>query len=154
MLWCEIFTHVSTWVSGYVQGCMKRCQDTPNKVKEVFMKSLKWFAFAGLVSLSAACGGVSDDDLLKDLEEDEVTELCEEVCADAADYELVCGEGDSMITYSGEKGDCAASCEMVKSVKDSCSATVEDLRVATSTPTTCDEGAASFGAALKLTPCF
>lgn len=120
------------------------------------MKSIKWLAAAGMMCVMVACGGVSDDELLKDLEEDEIVDFCEELCEDAESYSLMCEQDGVMITYSseGDTASCKTNCEMTKSVKDSCEVTAGDLRALNSKPADCAEATSNLAPGIKLAACF
>ena len=116
---------------------------------------MKWMCM-GMLAMTMACGDEVDDDTkVSELDEQQVTDLCSEICDDATAWELKCGEGNAEITYSGKnKGECNSTCVSVKSVKDSCGVTAGELRTALSKPSSCSEAESSIAISLKLAACF
>lgn len=118
---------------------------------------MKWFGLMALVVGSVACGGApADDEMVKDLEDDEVAALCEDACSDYEAYSIECMADGASITYSASAGDvsgCNSTCLGLKAAKDSCTATAGDVRVALSTPSSCEEAALTTSANFKLLAC-
>ena len=84
---------------------------------ETMKQWMKWMCM-GMLAMTMACGDEVDDDTkVSELDEQQVTDLCDDICGDAAEWELKCGEGNAEITYSGKnKGECNSTCVSVKSV--------------------------------------
>ena len=118
---------------------------------------LKWFGLMALVAGSVACGGgPSDDEQLKDLDQDEREALCEDACDGAEAYSLECMEDGVTITSSRtaeEASACQSNCVQFTAVKDSCTVTAGDVRTIYSVPQDCSESEAQLDAAIELQLC-
>jgi len=82
------------------------------------MKIIHGFAFLALALTAAACSGLDDETLLKDLDSGEISDLCSEVTTETKD----CGGG---ATASRDASKCSSS---TSAMPDSCTATVGDFR--------------------------
>ena len=120
------------------------------------MKTLKMLMAGLLVVCAVACGndGPDDDAKLSELDESEMTALCEDACDGRTEYSLTCEDDGATVTYSAEADDvsnCQSDCEAIKT--ESCDATAGDVRTALSTPDDCEEAAVTLAANFKLFSC-
>jgi hypothetical protein len=113
---------------------------------------MKWMCM-GMLAMTMACGDDYDDDTkLSEVEDDQVTDVCNDVCGDAAPWELECD--GATLSSDNDKAACISGCAAIKNVKDSCGLTVGQLRAASKKPTSCDEASAGIAISLQLVACF
>ena len=104
--------------------------------------------------MTACAEDISDDTKVSELDEVQVTSLCEEVCADAAPWSLECPADGGTITLTGEgKAECTSGCLSIKSVKASCTVTAGDVRKLGNKPASCAEAEVQIGVGLQLLLC-
>jgi hypothetical protein len=118
------------------------------------MKQWKRWMCVAMVGMAMACGDYDDDTKISELEDEQVTDLCAEFCAGES-WEYTCeADGQQVSISNNTSGDCAAKCAQIKSVKDSCTLTVGDLRTMRKKPSNCAEAQASVAIVAKLIACF
>ena len=134
-------------------GQLVRPSRTLTKEQGSTMKQwMKWICM-GMLAMTVACGDDYDDDTkLSEVEDDQVTEVCNDVCADAGPWELMCD--GATLSNDDDKAACLSGCATIKNVKDSCGVTVGQFRSANKKAKTCDEAGASLAVAFQLVTCF
>lgn len=109
-------------------------------IRNTNITNTKNWVFALFLGL-AACGGLSDDDKLVDLSDEDKADLCSE----AKTFTKDCGMG---LSIDGSPAQCEAS---LKNVPTSCEATVGDVRSCNELEDPCQ--AATNAGCLKMAAC-
>lgn len=112
---------------------------------------MKWMC-VGALAMTMACGEDYDDETkVSELEDTQVTDVCNDVCAGAGPWEFECD--GATLSSDRDKAACITACAGIKGVKDSCGVTVGQLRTAFDKPANCDEAGAGLAVSLQLAAC-
>ncbi len=120
------------------------------------MKTLKMLMAGLFVVCAVACGndGPDDDAKLSELDESEMTALCEDACDGFTEYSLTCEDDGTSVTFSADADDvanCQSDCEAIK--RESCNATASDVRTVWGTHDDCENDELILAASFTLFAC-